>query len=94
MTKPATLGSFSKRRITDRISSFMSSCRAFIASGRRRVMTFHVAQVVDQDVAQEALVGIEGPRRHRHAGAFAAQADQRLAGGLSPRLRISPAGRA
>jgi hypothetical protein len=42
----------------------------------------HVAEVVDQDVAQEALVGVEGPRRHRHAGAFAAQADQGLAGGL------------
>ena len=42
---------------------------------------FHAVDVVDQDVAQEALIGIEGALGHGHAGALLAQAHQRRAAG-------------
>jgi hypothetical protein len=42
---------------------------------------FDAVEVIDQDVAQEALVGGEGPLRHRHAAALLAQAHQGAAAG-------------
>ena len=65
MTKPATAGSASCRRITARISSVISSCSAFSASGRRSVMTSDIVDVVDQHVALGRQVG----RRARGAAA-------------------------